>query len=98
MTPAPAASLTASQVAAGQEIFKSQCVACHGADASGNTAIGKKNKIPDFRSGTVQGRSDADLTNVINNGIGSLSSTAHKGKHLSSDQVRALVSYIRSLK
>lgn len=96
--PAPAPSSNASLVSTGQSIFKTQCLSCHGADGSGNTAIGKKNKIQDFRSNTVQGRSDADLANVIANGIGPLSSSAHKSKHLSSDQVKALVAYIRSLK
>jgi mono/diheme cytochrome c family protein len=96
--PAPAPSSNASLVSTGQSIFKGQCVACHGADASGNTAIGKKNNIPDFRSNTVQGRSDADLANVLTNGIGPISSSAHKSKHLSSDQEKAVIAYIRSLK
>lgn len=97
-SPAPAPSSNASLVSTGQSIFKSQCVSCHGADASGNTAMGRKNNIPDFRSSAVQGRSDADLANVIANGIKPLSASAHKSKHLSSDQVKALVAYVRSLK
>lgn len=97
-TPSPAPSSNASLVSTGQSIFKSKCVSCHGADASGNTAMGRKNKIPDLRSSTVQGRSDADLANRIANGTGTLSSSAHKSKHLSSDQVTALVAYVRSLK
>ena len=101
-TPSPAPSQepssNASLVSTGQSIFKSQCVSCHGADASGNTAMGRKNNIPDFRSSAVQGRSDADLANVIANGIKPLSASAHKSKHLSSDQVKALVAYVRSLK
>lgn len=82
----------------GQGIFKSQCVACHGADASGNTAIGKKNSIPDFRSDAVQGLSDSEIASVIANGKGPISSSAHKSKHLSTDQINAVVAYIRSLK
>jgi mono/diheme cytochrome c family protein len=97
-TSAPAATSNASLIATGQSIFKGQCVACHGADASGNTAIGKKNNIPDFRSDTVQGRSDANLANVLTNGIGPISASAHKSKHLSSDQEKAVIAYIRSLK
>ena len=96
--PSQAPSSNASLVSTGQSIFKSQCVSCHGADASGNTAMGRKNNIPDFRSSAVQGRSDADLANVIANGIKPLSASAHKSKHLSSDQVKALVAYVRSLK
>jgi hypothetical protein len=42
-------------------IFKRGCTVCHGADASGNTPMGKKNKIPDFHSAAVQSQSDADL-------------------------------------
>ncbi len=83
-------SSNATLASTGQGIFKSQCVACHGSDASGNTAIGKKNNIPDFRSSAVQGLSDSDLANVIANGKGPISASAHKSKHLSggSDQSR----------
>ncbi len=95
---APATSSNASLVSTGQSIFKSQCVACHGSDASGNTPIGKKNNIPDYRSAAVQGQSDAELAKVIANGKGPISASAHKSKHLSSDQINAVVAYIRSLK
>lgn len=60
--------------------------------------MGKKNNIPDFRSATVQGRSDVELINIIQKGLGPVSSSAHKGKHLTTDQAKAVVAYIRSLK
>lgn len=93
-----ATSSNAALASIGQGIFKSQCVACHGPDASGNTAIGRKNNIPDFRSNAVQGLSDSELASVIANGKGPISSSAHKSKHLSTDQINAVVAYIRSLK
>jgi mono/diheme cytochrome c family protein len=95
---AHATSSSASLVSTGQGIFKNQCVACHGTDASGNTPIGKKNNIPDYRSTAVQGLSDAELANVIANGKGPVSASAHKSKHLTTDQINAVIAFIRSLK
>src|SRR5882762_6549638 len=38
--------------------FKSSCAMCHGADGSGDTAVGKSMKIPDLHSAQVQKQSD----------------------------------------
>jgi mono/diheme cytochrome c family protein len=96
-TPAPAGPAASS--AEGASIFKrSSCTVCHGADASGNTPMGKKNKIPDFHSAVVQSQSDAELSRLIAEGKGPVSAGAHKSKHLTPDQVKALVAYIRTLK
>jgi len=75
--------------------FKSKCVACHGADGSGNTSIGKSMHLRDLGSADVQKQSDADLTAMITNGKGAMPS--YKGK-LTDDQIHGLVTYIRTLK
>jgi mono/diheme cytochrome c family protein len=94
--PAPVAK---SDVASGASIFKGKCVSCHGADASGNTPIGKKNNIPDFRSPAVQNLTDAELSSLIANGKpGGLSATAHKGKALTATQIEDVIAYVRSLR
>lgn len=95
----PAAAASTANVAGGASIFKAKCVACHGADASSNTAMGKKNNIPDLRSAAVQGMSDAQLSNLIANGKpGGLSASAHKSKALSQDQIKDVIAFLRSIR
>ena len=73
-------------------LFKAKCVACHGADASGNTPMGKNLKIRDLRSAEVQSQSDAQLFNIISNGKGKMPAY---GKSLNPEQINLLVAFIR---
>ncbi|HVM75986.1 MAG TPA: cytochrome c [Candidatus Saccharimonadales bacterium] len=77
-------------VAAGEATFKAKCAGCHGADGKGKDAM----KTRDLSSADVQKQSDADLTGIITNGKGKMPPY----KTLSADQVKDLVSYVRSLK
>jgi cytochrome c6 len=79
---------------AGKNIFTSKCAICHGADASGKTAMGKALNIADLHSAAVQKMSDADLKNVITNGKNKM--PAFKGK-LTDAQIGDVITYIRSL-
>jgi cytochrome c6 len=79
---------------AGAATYKTKCAACHGADGKGETSIGKTNKIRDLSSADVQQQSDADLTGIITTGKGKMPAY---GKSLKPDQVKELVTYIRSL-
>jgi mono/diheme cytochrome c family protein len=76
----------------GAGLFKAKCVACHGADASGNTPMGKNLKIRDLRSAEVQGQSDAQLVKTITDGKGKMPAY---GKSLSQEQIHQLVAFIR---
>jgi cytochrome c6 len=76
--------------AAGETMFKAKCAACHGADGKGKEAM----KTTDMAGADVQKMSDADLSGVISNGKGKMPAY----KTLTPDQVKDLVSYIRSLK
>jgi len=73
----------------GAAIYKARCAACHGADAAGKPAA----KIPSLVSDEVRNASDADLTRSI----------AETAKHpagvkgLGADDVKAVLTYIRSL-
>ncbi len=97
-TPAPAPA-AAGDVASGAAIFKGKCASCHGADASGNTPIGKKNNIPDLRSSAVQNLTDAELSSMIANGKpGGMSATAHKSKALTPAQIEDVIAYVRSIR
>jgi mono/diheme cytochrome c family protein len=85
--------VTAAGDAAGT--FKARCATCHGADGSGNTAMGKKMKVRDLRSAEVQKQSDAELFNIISKGKAKMPAF---GKSLGDDQIQQLVAHIRALK
>jgi mono/diheme cytochrome c family protein len=73
----------------GASIYKTKCAACHGADATGKPAA----KIPSLVSDEAKKASDDDLAKAV----------SEKPKHpsmvktLAPDQVKMVVSYVRSL-
>ena len=75
--------------------FKANCVMCHSADGSGESATGKALKARDLRSAEVQKQSDAELTEFITKGKGKMPAF---GAKLSADTVKSLTTYIRELK
>jgi cytochrome c6 len=81
----------ASWAQAGADTYKAKCAMCHGADGKGKMAGTK-----DLASADVQKQSDADLTKTITDGKPP-KMPAYKDK-LSADQVKEVVTYIRSLK
>ncbi|HEY1481336.1 MAG TPA: cytochrome c [Candidatus Acidoferrum sp.] len=77
-------------VASAEATFKAKCAACHGADGKGKEMM----KTRDLASPDVQKQSDADLTTIITKGKGKMPAYGT----LTPDQVKDLVTYIRSLK
>jgi mono/diheme cytochrome c family protein len=74
-------------------LYKTNCVACHGADGRG-TPTGKSLQVADFHSPKVQQQPDAQLVQVISEGRGNMPPF---GDRLNKNQVGALVTYIRNL-
>ena len=79
----------------GAALYKAKCASCHGADGSGQTAMGKAMKLRDLRSPEVQKQSDAELTKITADGKGKM--PAYKGK-LTDAEISALVAHMRTLK
>jgi mono/diheme cytochrome c family protein len=77
-------------VASAEATFKAKCAACHGADGKGKEMM----KTRDLGSADVQKQNDADLTTIITKGKGKMPAYGT----LTPDQVKDLVTYIRSLK
>lgn len=77
-------------VASAEATFKAKCAACHGADGKGKEMM----KTRDLGSADVQKQTDADLTTIISKGKGKMPAYGT----LTPDQVKDLVTYIRSLK
>ena len=73
--------------------WASSCASCHGKDGSGNTAMGKKLAVKDYTKD--QSFSDAEAATAIKNGKGKMKGFGGK---LSDADVKALVSYVRTLK
>lgn len=78
--------------AAAEATYKAKCAGCHGADGKGQTPGGKAMKVKDFASEDVQKMSDADLADAISKGKAPMPAF----KTLTPDQVKDLVSYVRS--
>jgi cytochrome c6 len=74
--------------------YKAKCAACHGADGSGNTPVGKSMHLRDLGSADVQKQSDAQLSAWISDGKGAM--PAYKGK-IADDQIAQLVTFMRGL-
>jgi mono/diheme cytochrome c family protein len=78
----------------GEDLFRSNCSICHGADGGGDTAMGKKLKIPDLRSSEVQSQSDEDLATIIRSGKGKMPAFEKK---LDRERIGQIVAYLRRL-
>ncbi len=79
---------------AGESTYKTKCAMCHGADGSGNTAMGKKLKLRDLRSPEVQKQSDAQLLAIIGKGKSPMQGYE---KQLGQEKMREVVEYLREL-
>jgi len=72
------------------------CASCHGINGSGNTVMGKKLNIVDYRDAKVQASfSDVQAAGIIKQGTKGMKGFAGQ---LTDDEIKALVSYIRSFK
>lgn len=69
--------------------YKAKCAMCHGADGKGG-----KMGTRDFGSAEVKAETDAQLTEIITKGKGKM--PAYGGK-LTDDEIKGLVTYVRSL-
>jgi len=76
------------------KLYQAKCVACHAADGSGNTTVGKALKIKDLRDPEVQKAGDADLTTLIAKGKDKMPANE---KTLKPEQIKSLVAYVREL-
>ena len=75
-------------------VYKQKCAACHGADGQGDTPTGKNLKIRSFADPEVAKMTDDELSAAIEKGKGRMPAYA---KSMKPDEIKAMVSYIRSL-
>jgi mono/diheme cytochrome c family protein len=79
---------------ASAKLYQTKCAACHAANGSGNSTVGKMLKVKDLRDPEVQKQSDADLTMIIAKGKNKMPSYE---KSLKPQEIKGLVAYIREL-
>jgi mono/diheme cytochrome c family protein len=79
---------------AGENLFKTKCAACHGADGKGEVPIAKRLGARNLGSADVQSQSDAEITDIITKGKNKM--PAFDGK-LTKEQIGQLVAFIREL-
>jgi predicted CXXCH cytochrome family protein len=92
----PLASATPDDVAAGRDLYKAHCDACHGYDGAGKTPAGTGMYPPPAPLGedALARRTDGDLFYLIRNGI---RNTAMPGWQLPDRETWQLVLYVRRL-
>jgi cytochrome c6 len=78
--------------AAGEQVFKSNCVVCHAADGTGS-ATGKALNAPDLHSDAVQKLTVAQMVTQVSNGKNNMPPFKST---LSEDEISAVVGYVRS--
>jgi mono/diheme cytochrome c family protein len=86
---------TAATASEGAPLYRAKCALCHGANGSGDTPSGRSMKVRDLRTDAVQKQTDIELTKVIAGGKGKMPAF---GKQLSTDDVTAIIGFIRTLK
>lgn len=75
------------------DLYDHKCAICHGKDGLGNTAKGKKVHVKDVHANMKD--SEADMIKAVTDGKGD-DMDSYK-KEFTAEQIKALVSYYRSL-
>ena len=91
-----AASATiASAQDSGADVYRTNCILCHGETGEADTPAGKTFKAASFNSADALKKSDAELTVIIKNGKDKMPPWSDV---LTDDQVKDVIAYIRTLK
>jgi mono/diheme cytochrome c family protein len=78
----------------GAALYRSKCLACHGATGAGKAALKGTNLLAD----AAKNATDADLTAAIaQGGTKKLASHAYQTKGVKPAEIQALVKYVRTL-
>lgn len=90
--------LCASSFGQADDTYQAQCASCHAANGSGDTPAGKKLRVLDLRSKSVQSMSDEELFNSIAIGVKHKEYPhAFARRGMSKEQIDDLVALIRRM-
>ena len=95
-----AATVISASAAESKETWEKTCAKCHGADGKGDTKMGKKLEIKDLTDAKVQASlKDEEMFKAIKDGVKDGDKTRMKAAEgLTDDEMKALVSYVRTFK
>lgn len=79
----------------GAEVFKKNCVMCHGVDGTGKTKMGLKLGAADLSSSDIQALSDEAIAQTVRNGKGKMPPF---GKTLTDEEITQVVKHVRTLR
>lgn len=100
VVPANAPAATPKSIAAGEKLFRAHCRRCHGNDATGDGPEAPPGSHPPNLTDDTwnHGSTDADILNVIRNGIGPKFDMKGFRSRFTTDEMWSLVHYVRSLR
>jgi mono/diheme cytochrome c family protein len=78
--------------APGADVFKTNCVVCHGADGAGSPT-GKALQAPDLHADVVQKMTVAEMVTQVSDGKNNMPPFKNS---LTKDQIQAVVTYVRT--
>lgn len=78
----------------GKQIYASHCAMCHGQDGLAATPVAKMMNVPSFKSPAAMKHTEAQLSEITENGKGKM--PEFKGK-LTSAQIHDVAAYIHEL-
>lgn len=82
----------------GKKIYDKKCASCHGKDGKGNQAMVKMLKVDisllDIVDKGTQDKTDEELISVTTKGLNKMPAY---GKELKDEEIKGVISYIRSL-
>ncbi|HEU4685038.1 MAG TPA: cytochrome c [Nitrospira sp.] len=94
----PAAAVTADELEQGRALYERHCAACHGMQGRGDGKLASSlsPRPGNLVSAQTSAKSDQDLLKIIANGRPRTAMTGWN-EHLSEEEQRAVLAYIRSL-
>ncbi len=84
-----------------KELWEKHCVSCHAKDGSGNTKMGRKSGVKDYRDAKVQAELKDDKgLQIVKAGITEKGQERMKpyADKLTDDEIKSLITYMRTFK
>src|SRR5689334_1135511 len=92
----PAATTSQKDIALGLNHFEAHCASCHAPSGKADNQKGKSIGAADLTSSEVQGKSDAELMKIIQNGVKGTAMPAFAKTHKAAE-IKQMIAFLRKL-